>query len=309
MSGSHAITAGGSKVAAGGAAKSGATGVLTSTKGLIGAAILGGGAVVGGGVAYNHYTTNDDSSEPTTYTHLFDDMTRGQDVIGSGDGVSFRLADTKFNCYIAFSANMMNMLDCFQTEEYDPALGGGSGDDSEKKFVYSHQEFKDDGDFYNDGGVLHPGEKIQFFDTSCGVFEDKKATCIVDNNRVDFTDKGYTITKRKGDGTGITGSKCGDIDIKTSYTEEYTKAPVLVHQGDVDCSHALEAMQNYVSNSGSENSSRNDEHSTGPDKNGWTCEPTDTSYGEGAGPNSVPGSSFCKDSKGNIVYTPSQYYL
>ena len=123
VSGSHAITAGGSKVAAGSASKSGAAGVLTSTKGLIGAAILGGGAIVGGGVAYNHYTTDDDSSEPTTYLHLFEGMPGGKDVLAGGDGVSFRLADTKFNCYIGFSANMMNMLSCFQSEEYDPDRG------------------------------------------------------------------------------------------------------------------------------------------------------------------------------------------
>ena len=123
VSGSHAITAGGSKVAAGSASKSGAAGALTSTKGLIGAAILGGGAIVGGGVAYNHYTTDDDSSEPTTYLHLFEGMPGGKDVLAGGDGVSFRLADTKFNCYIGFSANMMNMLSCFQSEEYDPDRG------------------------------------------------------------------------------------------------------------------------------------------------------------------------------------------
>ena len=78
---------------------------------------------MGGGVAYNHYTTDDDSSEPTTYLHLFEGMPGGKDVLAGGDGVSFRLADTKFNCYIGFSANMMNMLSCFQSEEYDPDRG------------------------------------------------------------------------------------------------------------------------------------------------------------------------------------------
>lgn len=310
VSGSHAITAGGSKVAAGGASKSGPTGVLTSTKGLIGAAILGGGAVVGGGVAYNHYTTNDDSSEPTTYTHLFDDMPIGKDVLGGGDGVGFRLADTNFNCYIGFSANMMNMLDCFQTDKHDPAQGAGSRQDSEQKFVYPQQEFKDNGDFYYGGGVLHPGEKAPFHDTVCGVFEDKKATCIVDNNRIDFTDQGYTITKRKGDGTGVTGSKCGDVEAPlATYNDETIKAPVLVHQGDVDCSHTLEAMQNYVDTRHFGSSSDNYEESTAPDKNGWTCKPNEVVYKDDEDPNAIPGAASCKDSDGNIVYTPRQYYL
>lgn len=310
ISGSHAITAGGSKVAAGGASKSGAAGILTSTKGIVGAAILGGGAVVGGGVAYNHYTTNDDSSEPTTYTHLFDDMSIGKDVLGGGDGVGFRLADTNFNCYIAFSANMMDTLSCYQPGKPDPDRSTESAPNSDQKFVYSHQEFKTDSDFSNDGGVLHPGEKAPFGDTVCGVFEDKKATCIIDNNRVDFTDKGYTIIKRRGDGTGVTGSKCGDVNVDLDrYHYGTVKAPVLVHQGDVDCSHALEAMQDYVDTKDFGGSSDDKEDSTGLDDNGWTCEPTHNSYSEEPAPNAVPGAFLCKDGEGKIVYTPREYYL
>ena len=310
ISGSHAITAGGSKVAAGGASKSGAAGILTSTKGIVGAAILGGGAVVGGGVAYNHYTTNDDSSEPTTYTHLFDDMSIGKDVLGGGDGVGFRLADTNFNCYIAFSANMMDTLSCYQPGKPDPDRSTESAPNSDQKFVYSHQEFKTDSDFSNDGGVLHPGEKAPFGDTVCGVFEDKKATCIIDNNRVDFTDKGYTIIKRRGDGTGVTGSKCGDVNVDLDrYHYGTVKAPVLVHQGDVDCSHALEAMQDYVDTKDFGGSSDDKEDSTGLDDNGWTCEPTHNLYSEEPAPNAVPGAFLCKDGEGKIVYTPREYYL
>lgn len=310
VSGSHTIATSGSKVAAGGATKSGAAGVLTSTKGLIGAVILSGGAVVGGGVAYNHYTTNDDSNEPTTYTHLFDDMSTGQDALGGGDGVSFRLADTKFNCYIAFSANMMDILSCFQSEKYDPDRGAESAPNPEQKFVYSHQEFKDDGSYLNNGGILHPGEKAQFHDTTCGVFEDKKATCIVDNNRIDFTDTGYTITKRKGDGTGVVGSKCGDVDVQlATYNDETIKAPVLVHQGDVDCSRAREAMQDYVDTAHLGNSSYNEGSSTGPDSNGWSCKRNQVTYNNDEDPAAVPGIASCKDSEGNVVYTPMQYYL
>ena len=310
VSGPHAITAGGSKVAAGGANKSGAASVLTSTKGLIGAAILSGGAIVGGGVAYNHYTTNDDSNEPTTYTHLFDDLSTGKDVISGGDGVSFRLASTKFNCYIAFSANMMDMLSCFQSEKYDPDRGAESAPNPDQKFVYSHQEFKDDGSYSNNGGILHPGEKARFHDAICGVFEEKKATCIVNNNRVDLTDTGYTITKRKGDGTGVVGSKCGDVDAKlATYNDETVKAPVLVHQGNVDCSQALEAIQNYVDTEDLGNSSYNEASSSGPDNNGWTCKPNQATYNDENDPNAVPGIASCRDNEGNIVYTPWQYYL
>lgn len=309
VGGSHAITAGGNKAVAGGAAKSGTASFLTSTKGLVGAAILSGGAVAGGGVAYNHYTTNEDTNEPTTYTHLFDDMTVGKDVIPGGDGVSFRLAGTKFNCYIAFSANMMDILSCFQSEKYDPERGTKSEPNSDQMFVYSHQEFKTDGSYTNNGGILHPGEKARFHGTTCGVFEDKKATCIVDNNRVDFTDQGYTITKRKGDGTGVVGSKCGDVKAQLStYDDESIKAPVLVHQGDVDCSHALEAMQDYVDTTDLGNSSYKDETSTGPDSNGWTCKRNQMIYSDDD-PTAVPGIASCKDSEGNIVYTPSPYYL
>ena len=310
VSGSHAITAGGSKVAAGSASKSGAAGVLTSTKGLIGAAILGGGAIVGGGVAYNHYTADDDSSEPTTYLHLFEGMPGGKDVLAGGDGVSFRLADTKFNCYIGFSANMMNMLSCFQSEEYDPDRGTESAANPDQKFVYSDQEFKDDGDFFNNGGILHPGEKTRFHDTACGVFEDKKATCIVDNNRVDFTDQGYTITKRRGDGTGVVGSKCGDVEAQLSlYNDKTIKAPVLVHQGDVDCSHALEAMQSYVGARDFGNASGKGEDPAGPDKNGWTCKTSVVGYDEEETPTAIPGIAYCTDSDENTVYTPTPYYF
>ncbi|WP_308567922.1 hypothetical protein [uncultured Corynebacterium sp.] len=310
VSGSHAITASGSKVAAGGAVKGGAAGILTSTKGIVGAVILGGGAIVGGGVAYNHYTTNDDSSEPTTYLHLFEGMSSGKDVVPVEGGLSFRLADTNFNCYIGFSAILTDMLGCLQSENNDPSQGAESASKPDQKFVYSHQEFKTDVSFSFEDGILHPGERIRFHETACGVFENKKATCIVDDNRVDFTDKGYTITKRKGDGTGVTGSKCGDVNVQLpAFDNEPTKAPVLVHQGDVDCSHALEAMQNYVGASDFRSAPGKGEDPAGPDKNGWTCKTSVVGYNEEETPTAVPGSVYCQDRDGNTVYTPTQYYV
>lgn len=310
VSGSHVAITGESKTIADGAIEKKTASFLTSTKGLVGAVILTSSAVVGGGVAYTYHTTNGDTDEPTTYTHLFDDMSIGKDVLAGGDGVSFRLAGTKFNCYISFSANMMDILSCFQSEKYDPNRGTKSAPNPKQKFVYSHQEFKDDGSYSNNGGILHPGEKAQFHDATCGVFEDKKATCIVDNNRVDFTDTGYTISKRKGDGTGIVGSKCGDVDAQlATYNDETIKAPVLVHQGDVNCSRALEAMQNYVDTTDLGNSSYTDEGSTDPDTNGWVCKRNHVTYNDGEDPNAIPGIASCKDSEGNVVYTPSQYYL
>lgn len=67
-------------------------------------------------------------------------------------------------------------------------------------------------------------------------------------------------------------------------------------------------MQDYVDTTDLGNSSYKDETSTGPDSNGWTCKRNQMIYSDDD-PTAVPGIASCKDSEGNIVYTPSPYYL
>ena len=67
--------------------------------------------------------------------------------------------------------------------------------------------------------------------------------------------------------------------------------------------------KNYVDTTNLGNSSYTDESSTDPDTNGWVCKRNHVTYNDGEDPNAIPGIASCKDSEGNVVYTPSQYYL